>query len=220
MRSDRGSRGNLPARTSRSSAVALVAAAGAVSAFVFTSAAPGAAGSTTPLCFGEQATIVLEQGQTDGLLEGTTGADVIVARDFTQAITINGLGGDDLICVFDGIDLPGQHVYTVKGGPGHDKIGGSARADKILGGSDADEIRGGGGNDVLHGDPGNDRIFGDAGDDDLNGSVGDDNLFSGTGDDNNNGGLGRDFADGGAGTDFCRLNVEKMVSCGHKFNER
>lgn len=220
MRFTHAGRTYLRARAARSSAATLVVVAGAASVFVFTSGSSGAADSTTPLCFGKQATIVLEQGHSEGFLEGTTGADVIVAKDFTTPSTINGLGGDDLICVIGGTVLPGQHLYTIKGGPGNDKIAGGPLADKIFGGEDRDEIHGGGGVDVLHGDPGHDTLFGGDGSDDLNGGVGDDTLISGAGNDNNNGGLGKDYADGGPGLDFCRYNVEKMDSCGHKFNPR
>lgn len=82
-----------------------------------------------PMCFGSAATIV-GTGASE-TINGTQGPDVIVGGGGDD--TINGLGGDDRICDPSG---PGN-VNLLRGGPGDDRLRGSA------------SLSGGAGNDVL-----------------------------------------------------------------------
>lgn len=75
------------------------------------------------------------------------------------ALAADGAGGDDTITLGRGT--------AVLGGPGNDRITGSAEADVVSGGDD---------NDILKGRDGADTLSGDAGDDQLDG--GDDQLVS------------------------------------------
>ena len=134
-----------------------------------------------PACGGVPATLV-GTGFND-TINGTAGADVIVAGDGDDAI--NGLAGDDRIC----------------GGVGTDTIHGQNNNDFVLGGPGADMIRGETGNDTLVGNAGGgdtddlgDNIGGGPGNDFLDGWVGDDVLIGGTGDDQIRGEAGHDTA--------------------------
>ncbi|GCD90905.1 calcium-binding protein [Nocardioides sp. LS1] len=82
-----------------------------------------------PMCFGSAATIV-GTGASE-TINGTPGPDVIVGGDGND--TINGLGGDDRICDPSG----SNNVNLLRGGPGDDRLLGSA------------SLHGGAGNDVL-----------------------------------------------------------------------
>ncbi|MEX2236090.1 MAG: thrombospondin type 3 repeat-containing protein [Dehalococcoidia bacterium] len=89
-----------------------------------------------PSCGGQKATIWQD---TDGLIQGTNGADVIVGTAAGE--TINGAGGQDLICGRAGNDI-------INGGAGGDQIFGEGGADRIDGGPGQDTIHGGGGPDT------------------------------------------------------------------------
>ncbi|MEZ5093698.1 hypothetical protein [Nocardioides sp.] len=211
-------------------ALALVAAASALTA--------PAAYAAAPRCGGQVATIVGASGRDT--IVGTDGADVIVGLGGND--TIDGGDGDDLICGGDGGDL-------LRGGAGADRLysggadpGGRNRAsvpDVLLGGAGDDRLvaqvagradpvvlswadapqgvsvrlgRGlatGWGYDtlVLHapvavvGSDFGDRLRGLRSSDDLDGGGGDDHLWGGGGDDWLTGGPGDDTLRGGPGRD-------------------
>ncbi|HUI94912.1 MAG TPA: calcium-binding protein [Xanthobacteraceae bacterium] len=89
------------------------------------------------------------------------------ANAATDALTINGLGGDDVI---DASKLhAGQVNLTINGGDGNDTITGSAGNDTVFGGRGNDVTFLGAGNDTFVWDPGDgsDTVEGQAGNDTL-----------------------------------------------------
>ena len=84
-----------------------------------------------------------------------------------RANTLNGTGGDDVIC----------------GRGGNDRINGRGGADLVFGGDGNDVINGGGGGDDLRGDSGADTVRGQGGKDRLDGGPGRDTLSGGAADD-------------------------------------
>jgi Ca2+-binding RTX toxin-like protein len=146
--------------------------------------------SGPPTCFGQTATIFVEDGVVvggpgngkpyQGTLTGTTGDDVIVGTD-----------ADD----------------TIRGGNGNDLICGVAGNDALSGGAGVDHIDGGLGNDRISGDNGDDVLFGGPGVDQLAGGNGIDTLTGGGGADVLNGGLGADVA-----TDYSPGEGDTQVS--------
>jgi Ca2+-binding RTX toxin-like protein len=148
--------------------------------------------------------IDLGAGEDGIVIDGTAGDDVIVVRRVVLAdgphavitvngqtydvlyrngetVTVNGLGGNDLI-VMD------ESVITWKG--------------LLNGGAGNDVLIGAGLADVLDGGAGNDALFGNGGDDELHGGTGDDHLSGGAGKDILLGDAGNDVLDGGAGSDI------------------
>src|SRR5918995_115672 len=105
-----------------------------------------------------------------------------------ERITVNGLGGDDIVAGDPG--LAPLIAMTANGGTG---------ADTITGGDGADLITGGDDNDALSGGAGNDRIVGDRGGDTMAGGDGDDTTVWNNGD-------GSDKMDGDAGIDRVEVN--------------
>lgn len=130
-------------------------------------------------------TLILSTGKAGQiLLDGRPIAGATLAS--TQAISVRGLGGNDLIRL-DG--LSGFHgKTTLDGGTGNDTLIGSSGADFLLGGN---------GNDLLEGGAGNDTLNGGAGNDTLRGGAGDDLLSGGSGIDTINGDAGQNVALGG-----------------------
>ncbi|MBT8363815.1 MAG: DUF1566 domain-containing protein [Deltaproteobacteria bacterium] len=84
------------------------------------------------------------------------------------------MGGDDVICGGDGIDVIGA-------GSGNDIVLGENGHDAIWGGPGNDTLRGGDGNDSIYGGPGNDSLHGNHGNDSLYGISGVDELYGGWG---------------------------------------
>ena len=72
----------------------------------------------------------------------------------TEAMALNGLGGDDTVAVGE----VGAFQVTAAGGSGNDTLNGAGGAETLLGGSGNDAITPGGGQDVAAGDEGNDTI--------------------------------------------------------------
>jgi Ca2+-binding RTX toxin-like protein len=141
-------------------------------------AMPAVHAAATPKCFGKSATIV----SSKATINGTSHADVIVATGKGKH-TINGKGGNDLLCGGAGTD-------NVAGGAGNDKINGGAGDDGsflCLPGSKV-WLNGGAGNDVVLGGAGNNCLQGGPGDDILVGGPADDLLMGGPGSDHLNGG--------------------------------
>jgi hypothetical protein len=106
-------------------------------------------------------------------------------------IKVDGLAGDDDICVKRGVSV----ATEISGGDGNDKI---------RGGAGNDLLSGGGGNDKLCGNAGDDVLGGGAGDDTLHGGKGNDSLLGGDGNDKVRGGKGNDALDGNKGHDRLR----------------
>ncbi len=156
----------------------------------------------------------LSVGQASNLLVVTRGGATITAVALVQTVTVNGLGGNDLITVGDlsGVD-PG--ILVINGGEGDDKLtaagvnidrvrlflNGEAGNDTLLGSNGNDRINGGNGNDIANGGAGNDSITGQAGNDVLSGGLGNDSVSGGDGTDFVTGQEGDDILDGGAGND-------------------
>ena len=72
----------------------------------------------------------------------------------TEAMALNGLGGDDTVAVGE----VGAFHVTAAGGSGNDTLNGAGGAETLLGGSGDDAITPGRGRDVAAGDEGNDTI--------------------------------------------------------------
>jgi Ca2+-binding RTX toxin-like protein len=81
-----------------------------------------------------------------------------------EALTVNGLGGDDQLTVSSG--LPGLLV-SADGGSGNDSLTGAEEADSLVGGAANDTLNGGGGSDLLDGQDGDDRLLARDGKGDL-----------------------------------------------------
>ncbi|MEU6311474.1 FG-GAP-like repeat-containing protein [Streptomyces sp. NPDC047014] len=101
----------------------------------------------------------------NGVVNGTSGADVIVTGNGNDSVSGN--GGNDTICTFGGND-------AVSAGSGADTIDGGDGDDALSGGDGADAVHGGAGNDALSGGSGNDTVVGGAGSDTLAGGSGTD----------------------------------------------
>jgi len=132
-------------------------------------------------------------------VNGTAGADAIVARTVGDETVVSGLAADvhvrgaeagvdrlqiDVGAQDDTIDasqMASGLVLTIDGGAGNDTIVGSRGADMLMGGD---------GNDVVTGGAGNDTAFLGAGDDTFSWNPGD----------------GSDIVEGGAGNDTLRFN--------------
>lgn len=145
----------------------------------------------------------------DGIVEGSTGDDVIDASylgdpdgDLIDNNDATGFGGtigqDDYI-------LAGAGNDQVTAGAGNDQIYAVSGADTVFGGSGDDLAYLGEGNDVFGSggadESGNDTLYGEAGDDSLTGGAGNDLIYGGSGDDTINMGSGTDTVSGGTGND-------------------
>ncbi|MBK1634392.1 hypothetical protein CKO19_01410 [Rhodovulum adriaticum] len=102
----------------------------------------------------------------DGLVEGTTGDDVIDAAytgdpegdmiDSGDAILPGEAPDDDIVLAGDGAD-------TVESGAGDDEVYAGAGNDDVDAGTGDDLVYGGGGDDTVEGGTGDDTIYGDGG---------------------------------------------------------
>lgn len=115
----------------------------------------------------------------DGIVSGTSGADVIGP----------GYTGDPDGDLVDSNDATGVQGTTGDG-------------DVIYAGAGNDTVSAGQGNDIVHGGDGDDQIAGGSGNDVLHGGDGADVLSGGDGADTLRGGAGNDTLQGGAGTDL------------------
>jgi Ca2+-binding RTX toxin-like protein len=149
----------------------------------------------------------------DGIIEGTSGADVIDANyegdpdgdevDNNDAILTGEAPNDDIIIAGAGDDLvlAGDGDDKVQGNEGDDTLCGQDGNDTLHGGAGNDVLEGMNDNDVLFGGAGDDRVFGDAGNDIAAGGAGNDTIFGGSGDDLLSGGADDDVIEGGTGAD-------------------
>ncbi|MER6202906.1 FG-GAP-like repeat-containing protein [Streptomyces sp. NPDC001586] len=99
----------------------------------------------------------------NGIVNGTSGSDVIVTGNGNDAVSGN--GGNDTICTFGGGD-------AVSAGSGNDHVDGGDGNDAVSGGDGTDAVKGGSGNDALSGGNGNDTVVGGADSDTLSGGSG------------------------------------------------
>lgn len=147
-------------------------------------------------------------------------------RAFLDASSLFGGPGNDIMHRDEALDDDPHFANETLGGPGHDRIFGSANLDELFGGPGRDrifgkglrdEIVGGGGpdllvggshRDVLRGNTGADRLRGEGGNDLLRGAGGDDTARGGPGDDRILGGDGVDVAFGGLDVDRCVAEQE------------
>ncbi|MCX5384171.1 FG-GAP-like repeat-containing protein [Streptomyces sp. NBC_00083] len=130
----------------------------------------------------------------NGVVNGTSGADVIVTGNGNDSVSGN--GGNDTICTFGGND-------AVSGGSGDDYIDGGDGNDAVSGGDGNDIILGGSGSDALSGGSGNDTVVGGADSDTLAGGNGTD-VCAGDG----NGGPTLPGSDAVAAGGSCETTVE------------
>jgi Ca2+-binding RTX toxin-like protein len=142
----------------------------------------------------------------DGIVEGTTGNDVIdynytgdpegdkIDHNDELACKTN----NDLVYAYGGND-------TVAAGEGHDKV---------YGGDGNDSLAGQNGNDTLYGDAGNDTLSGGADCNALDGGAGDDKFIGGAGSDTFTGGAGQDNLDYSASASGVTVNLSTGVLSG------
>ncbi|WP_430463904.1 Hint domain-containing protein [Tabrizicola sp.] len=141
----------------------------------------------------------------DGIVQGTSGADVIQVGylgdpdgdrvDNNDGLGVGGTTGDaDYILAGGGAD-------SVVAGLGNDVIYGGTGNDTVFGGAGNDWVNLGDGNDSGVGGDGNDTIYGDAGNDLIEGVNGDDLSYGGAGNDTIIAGSGADVSYGGDGDD-------------------
>jgi Ca2+-binding RTX toxin-like protein len=137
--------------------------------------------------------------RADGALvvDGLASEVVIEHFDPTDAIHVNGLGGDDVIDASAlGADGP---KLTLDGGVGDDVLLGGAGDDTLLGGAGDDVLIGGPGTDVLDGGTGNNTVIQSA-------TVNPNTTTAPSGDRNASnvgaGSAGQDVLTGSAGTDI------------------
>jgi len=113
-----------------------------------------------------------------GVETGQVAVDDFEAIEFgnKDALTINGLAGDDTINLNNRPLPTGLAGVTLNGGPGDDLLIGSRGADSLFGGDGDDTLRGADGNDTLDGGLGADTLDGGPGIDTANfwGTPGDD----------------------------------------------
>lgn len=169
--------------------------------------------------------LVSDQLAQDGIVEGTTGNDLINAA-------YTGDPDGDMVDNNDAI-LGVADEDVIIGGGGNDTIYGGADDDSIEGdgtlpaggvsadGNDAifaeagnDTVSGGGGADTIDGGTGNDSLSGDKGDDSISGGTGDDTLFGGNGSDTLNGDDGDDVINGESGDDIITVGVGDVADGG------
>ena len=144
---------------------------------------------------------VIDGGNGNDNLTGTTGADAIYGRDGGDIVS--GLDGDDHIEGANGDDhlSGGGGVDEIHGEAGNDVIGGDDDNDEIHGGLGVDELYGWADDDSMFGDEDEDLMYGGGGNDDLDGGREADTIYGDEGDDTPHGGTGDDYVIGGPGAD-------------------
>ncbi len=135
-------------------------------------------------------------------MNGGAGDDIIFS--FSRDDSVSGAEGDDYLRGGDGND-------QLVGGPGFDDLNGNAGDDTASGGLGPDWVVGGRENDRLNGDESADIVYGNLGNDTCDGGAdadlvrggqGDDLLFGGAGDDWLSGDRDADTLTGGSGADI------------------
>lgn len=141
--------------------------------------------------------------QTDIPSSTSNRPDVIGTDDggFMAAFVRPGTGGYEVVLRDFTIPSVVPPLPPTNGGPGNDRLTGTAGADVRRGAGGNDTLIGLGGNDSLFGDTGNDRLEGGPGADQLWGGDGRDRLLGAGGNDRLSGGAAADTLDGGIGND-------------------
>ncbi|MBZ5736600.1 hypothetical protein [Nocardioides mangrovi] len=140
----------------------LVATAVLGLAFTAAPAVPAAAGPVDDRpCDGQEQTDTWTYDADTRTWTGTDGDDVIVVQAGTDVDEVDGLGGDDTICVVS--RLFADSSTTVRGGPGNDRIFGDFVGESLYGGPGDDYLYGGepgtrSSLTVLDGGPGSDVL--------------------------------------------------------------
>ena len=111
-----------------------------------------------------------------GPLNATDLSETVNASASTNAVTIDGAGGNDTI-------TGGSAADRLSAGVGNDSIIGNDGADTIYGGAGNDTLDGSAGNDIIRAGSGNDTVTGGAGADSLTGWSGSDVVYGGDADD-------------------------------------
>ena len=137
------------------------------------------AGETVSIGFSEIENVILP---SNGVVDGTTGADVIdtAYTGDPEGDMVDGADGlDDVIDAGAGNDtvFSGDGNDTVDGGTGDEYIDGGAGDDSLFGGDGSDQISGGTGADVLDGGNGDDDLIMGSGDT-AYGGAGDDQFWA------------------------------------------
>jgi len=122
-------------------------------------------------------------------------------------IKVDGLAGDDDICVRRGVSI----ATEINGGDGNDKVRGGAGNDLLSGGAGDDKLCGNAGDDVLGGGAGDDTLHGGKGNDSLLGGDGNDKVRGGKGNDALDGNKGHDRLRGGPGSDHSFDNNDTVL---------
>jgi Ca2+-binding RTX toxin-like protein len=159
----------------------------------FTPIIDGGTGSNT-LTFNPNSPGVVISPVTFATINGTNNNDVIDASGTPFAVTINGLGGNDVLTGTGNND-------TLNGDAGNDTLFGLGGNDTLNGGADNDTAWGGAGDDTINGNDGNDNLNGEDGNDTIDGGIGNDFLDGGNNNDTLRGGDGDDVLRGSAGDD-------------------
>ncbi len=158
-------------------------------------------------------TVTVEESPLDGIVEGTTGNDVIDVAytgdpegdmvDNDDALLPGEVGEDDIIEAYEGNDYvdAGLGNDEIDAGSGDDTVYGREGDDIVEAGEGNDSVRGNEGSDTLLGGDGMDTLRGGEDDDTVDGGIGDDLLYGGTGDDSVDGGDGADEIFGNEGND-------------------
>lgn len=165
-------------------------------------------------------------GDPDGIVSGTSGADLIDVNftgdpdgdrvDNDDAILPGEVGDDDIIVAGGGLD-------TIFAGDGDDEVFGGEERDLIDGGLGDDSIEGGTENDTIFGREGDDTILGNSGSDSIEGNEGADSILGGSdndvisggdADDTINGESGRDLISGDDGSDVLIGSTERDTLLG------
>ncbi|MFK7744037.1 MAG: Hint domain-containing protein [Roseobacter sp.] len=180
---------------------------------------------------------IINTPQSDGIVSGTDGADLIDLNyigdpdgdriDAGDALLQGEAPQDDIVLAGDGDDTvrAGLGDDDVFAADGDDLVEGGAGNDRLLGEDGDDTLLGGDGNDTLWGGDGEDSLIGGAGDDDISGGDGDDTISgAGGGEDTFKGGDDRDLftnvgpgdkVDGGSGgDDFDTLDLSRPQGSG------
>ena len=118
----------------------------------------------------------LLQGWDDGVIDGTSGNDLINAA-YVEPIT----SGSDRVDNGDGLSGPGFDDDVINAGAGNDTVLAGLGNDSVSGGTGNDSLSGQAGNDTLLGQDGADTLIGGAGDDSLEGGAGNDVLYGDAG---------------------------------------
>ena len=140
------------------------------------------------LMTGDKYNIINKMFSSESSIQGTGGADLIIAGN--NGPSIEGRGGDD--CIIGGA---GDETLLI----GNDMIFGNGGDDTLRGGVGDDTLYGGAGDDDMHGGNGNDQIWGLGGNDMIYGDSGDDMLYAGPGTDTIYGGPGTDTIESSEG---------------------